>query len=107
MELDGVLRLLPNVQEAEVLSWVERGWVRVDANGDVMSFTEIDVARCRLVRELRTDLAVGEDVMPVVLSLIDQVNELRAALKAVRHAIEQQPEATRVPLLAALRAGEL
>ncbi|HKM65302.1 MAG TPA: hypothetical protein VJY39_22710 [Acidisphaera sp.] len=106
MELEGVLRLLPNVQEAELLSWVERGWVRVDANGDVMSFTEIDIARVRLVHELREDLALGEDVMPVVLSLIDQVNELRAALKAVRRAIEQQPESTRAPLLAALRASE-
>ena len=106
MELEGVLRLLPDVQEAEVLSWVERGWVRVDANGDAMSFTEIDVARVRLVHELREDLALGEDVMPVVLSLIDQINELRAALKAVRRAIEQQPESTRAPLLAALRASE-
>ena len=106
MNLEGVLHLLPDLQEAEVLSWVERGWVHVDANGDVMTFTEIDVARCRLVHEL-TGLDVGEEVMPVVLSLIDQVNELRAALKAVRRAIDQQPEATRVPLLAALHAIEL
>ena len=107
MDLAGVLRLLPDVQQADVLSWVERGWVRVDGEGDVVSFTEVDIARCRLVHELREDLAVGEDVMPIVLSLIDQVNELRAALKAVRHAIEQQPEATRAPLLAALRAAAL
>ena len=105
MKLQGVLRLLPDVQEAEVLSWVERGWVRVDSEGDTILFTEIDVARCRLVHELH-DLSVGDDVMPVVLSLIDQVNELRAALKAVRRAIEQQPEAARTPLLAALRATE-
>lgn len=106
MELEGVLRLLPDVQESEVLSWVERGWVRVDSEGDAISFTEIDVARCRLVHELH-DLSVGDDVMPIVLSLIDQVNELRSMLKAVRRAIDQQPEAARDPLLAALRATEL
>ena len=107
MELAGVLRLLPNLQETEVLSWVERGWVHADGEGNTLSFTEIDVARVRLVHDLREDLALGEDVVPVVLSLIDQVYELRAALKAVRRAVEQQPEPVRTSLLAALRASEL
>jgi chaperone modulatory protein CbpM len=107
MELEALLHLLPNVQETELLSWVERGWVRADEEGNALSFTEIDVARVRLVHELREDLALSEDALPVVLSLIDQVYELRACLKAVRRAVEQQPDEVRLPLLSALHKSSV
>jgi chaperone modulatory protein CbpM len=40
-------------------------------------------------------MEVTEDTIPVVLSLLDQVYELRAQLKAVLRAVEAQPEEVR------------
>ncbi len=57
-------------------------------------FHEIDVARVRLIVELRRDLAIGEEAMPVLLNLLDQLYALRRRLKALADAIDALPEET-------------
>ena len=44
----------------------------VEVDGDLV-FDDSDVARVRLIAELRNDLGVNEDAIPVVLRLLDQV----------------------------------
>jgi chaperone modulatory protein CbpM len=102
MQIDSVIAAVPDLDAVEVVAWVERGWVRPDGAGGTWTFTEIDIARIRLVRDLRQDLGVPDDTIPLVLSLMDQVYELRGALKAVRAAIEQQPDPVRTTMLATL-----
>jgi len=107
MRIDAVLARLPGVQVVELAQWVERGWVRPEAGeGGALEFHEIDVARCRLIVDLRQDLGVSEDAVPVVLGLLDQVYELRGRLRAMTHALAGQPEQVRQAMLAMLqRAG--
>ena len=84
----------------ELTTWVERGWVIPDADGTTLEFHEIDVARVRLIHDLRSGMDVGEDAVPLVLSLLDQVYDLRSRLKAVLRAVEAQPrEVQRLPIL--------
>jgi chaperone modulatory protein CbpM len=99
MRIEGVMAAFPELEVVELQSWVARGWIRPD--GEI--FTEIDIARIRLVRDLRHDMAIAEDTMALVLSLIDQLSDLRQALRSVRVALEAQPEAIREPVLRALR----
>ena len=47
---------------------------------------------------------VGEDAVPLVLSLLDQVYELRTTLKSVLHALEAQPRDVQSALLEIGRA---
>jgi chaperone modulatory protein CbpM len=95
MRIEGLTALFADVDAADVRLWVERGWVIPDsAGGDAgeeWEFHEIDVARVRLVRTLRRDMEVGEESMPVVLSLLDQLYDMHAAMRRVLEAIERQP----------------
>jgi chaperone modulatory protein CbpM len=81
---------------------VERGWVRPDAAGALWEFREVDVARARLVRDLRRDMEVSDDAMPVVLSLLDQVYDLRRALRRLTDALDRQPAELRAAVLKAM-----
>jgi chaperone modulatory protein CbpM len=103
MQITSVLALFGDVSETELSVWVARGWVRPEEADDGWAFREIDIARVRLIRDLRHDMAVGEEAMPVVLSLLDQVYELRGTVRTLVRALETQPEPVRATVLAAVR----
>ena len=103
MQLTSVLALFADLPEAELTVWIARGWVQPDEVDAGWEFREVDVARVRLIRDLRHDMDVGEEAMPVVLSLLDQVYELRGTLRELLRAVNEQPEPVRNTLLAALR----
>ena len=103
MELEALARLFPDMDAVEITTWVERGWVLPEHDGARLEFQEIDVARVRLIRDLRTQMALGDDSIPVVLSLVDQVYDLRSQLRAVLRALDSQPTEVRQSVLVALR----
>jgi chaperone modulatory protein CbpM len=101
--LAAVAGLFSDVGAPLIQDWVARGWVHVaGASPEEWVFAEIDVARIRLIRELRIDLEVDENALPLVLSLLDQVYDLRRALKAVARALEGQPVEVRAAVVAAI-----
>jgi chaperone modulatory protein CbpM len=102
MNITAVVALFSGLSEVELTSWVERGWVIPDSARSGLEFHEIDVARVRLIRDLRHGMDIGEDAVPLVLSLLDQVYELRSRLKSVLHAVEAQPGDVKVAILAAM-----
>jgi chaperone modulatory protein CbpM len=102
MRIDAVLALIRNLDETELTGWIERGWIQPETGQAGWEFLEIDVARIRLVHDLRRNMDVAEDTMPIVLSLLDQVYDLRARLRSVLAAIETQPADIRTRLRAAL-----
>jgi len=101
--LAAVAGLFSDVTAPVIQDWVARGWVHVvGASPEEWVFAEIDVARIRLIRELRVDLEVDESALPLVLSLLDQVYDLRRTLKAVARAVDGQPADVRAAVLAAI-----
>jgi chaperone modulatory protein CbpM len=103
MRFSSVVALFPDLPATELVSWVERGWVRPEGSEPDWVFQEIDVARVRLIHDFARAMAVPEDTMPLVLSLLDQVYTLRGQMRALARAVEGQPEAVRDAILAALR----
>ncbi len=103
MRVTAVVALFPDLRESELLSWVDRGWVRPEGSEPDFIFQEIDIARVRLIRDFRHSMSVAEDTMPLVLSLLDQVYTLRGQIQAIGRAVEGQPEAVRAAILAAIR----
>jgi chaperone modulatory protein CbpM len=75
---------------AELERWIAQEWVRPE--GPPWRFRDIDVARVRLIAELRRGMAIEEEAMPVILSLLDQLYETRRQMRALCGAIEQAPE---------------
>lgn len=103
MRFTAVIAMFPDLREQELHAWVERGWVRPEGHEPDWVFQEIDVARVRLIHDFRYEMAVPEETMPLVLSLLDQVYTLRGQMRAFARAVENQPEAVRAAILAAFR----
>jgi chaperone modulatory protein CbpM len=81
MNITEVTALFADLTQVELVHWVEQGWVVPDAEGTSYVFREIDVARVHLIHDLRRDMDLAEDAIPLVLSLLDQIYELRSQLK--------------------------
>jgi chaperone modulatory protein CbpM len=90
-----VTQRFPELTQPRIVDWVARGWVRAEGPPDDWAFSERDVDRLLLLWELNVDLAIDRDALPVVLSLLDQVASLRAALVAVAGQWDNAPEALR------------
>lgn len=102
--LDEVLAELHGVERTEVLAWLEAAWVRPERQGDQPRFAAIDIARLRLIRELRHDLALDAEALPVVLSLLDEVYGLRRQLRVLSRALAELPAETRASMLVRCRS---
>jgi chaperone modulatory protein CbpM len=100
--IDALMRLIGGLQEAELKHWIDERWVRPEAVSEGYVFREVDVARVRLIVELRRDLAIDEEALPVVLQLLDQVYALRRRLRAISEALDAQPAEVRAAVQARL-----
>jgi chaperone modulatory protein CbpM len=105
IDFDAVLRLIAGVRAADLESWIEEGWVRPEAEPGGYRFGEIDIARVRLIQDLRRDLAINRETVPVVLNLLDQLYAMRRRLRQIDLAISAQPAEVRRSLRVALRRG--
>ena len=74
--------------------WVWQGWIR-PVDKDRQAFSEADMARAALIRDLEDKLGFDEEQVPVLLNLIDQIHGLRAQLKTMLDAFEDLPEDVR------------
>lgn len=71
------------LEQPVVETWVEVGWLIPPQTQPEIAFAEIDVARARLIAELRHDFGVNDEGVAVVLHLLDQVHDLRRAMGEV------------------------
>jgi chaperone modulatory protein CbpM len=102
--IDVLMAEFSGLARADLERWIANRWVRPqagpqgDAQGDAAGyrFREIDVARIRLILELRDEMQIDEDTLPVVLSLLDQLYDERRRLRELCAALEQvAPEEVR------------
>ncbi len=83
------------VAEAEITRWVELTWLRPDGSPGGWMFRDVDIARVRLIAELR-GLQMDEEAMPVVLSLLDQLYAARRRMRLLQQAVDETaPDAVR------------
>ena len=90
-EID-VVRMVGGLKRAELRRWVAAGWVAPQRRDGEPRYREIDVARLQMIVQIRRDMRMTEESMPLVLSLVDQVYGLRNELRRLAEAIEAQPE---------------
>lgn len=101
-----VVATVQRLQLRELRLWVREGWVRPADSTDGPLFDELDIARIRLICDLRVEMSLPVDAVPVILSLLDQVHGLRSEVKELADAINQLPEETRAQVLQAYRRAE-
>ncbi len=75
--------------------WVRNGWVVPATSTSGPRFDDLDVERVRLVCELKEEMNLNDDAVPVVLSLLDQLYGMRREFKALTQALDEQPQKVR------------
>ncbi|WP_431859059.1 chaperone modulator CbpM [Azospirillum sp.] len=106
MDIAQVLASCRRVNAGDLTLWIERRWIRPHHEGAGWSFTEVDVARIELICDLRHDMDLNDEAVPVVLSLLDTVHGLRRRLSLLAVAIARLPPDARAALAAELERGE-
>jgi chaperone modulatory protein CbpM len=76
----------------DLRSWVREGWVRPAQGEDGPFFDDLDIARVRLLCDLRKDMALSGDTIPVILLLIDRLHKSQREFRMLQQALEEQSE---------------
>lgn len=87
----------------ELRFWVREGWVRPAYTTTGPLFDEVDIARVQLLCELKKDMSLSTDALPVVLGLIDQLHQTRRDLLTLTKALDLQPDDVRLTVAASFR----
>ena len=80
-----------DVDAGTVQVWIEEGWLLPQRDQAGFAFSELDVARARLIRDLKDGIGVNDEGIGIVLDLIDQVHGLRSVLRELLHARAGRP----------------
>jgi chaperone modulatory protein CbpM len=73
-------------------AWIAEEWLVPGGTTDEPAFTDADVARAALIRDLRHELEVNDPGIGVILSLLDQVHGLRRTLADVLRDMHEHRE---------------
>jgi chaperone modulatory protein CbpM len=68
--------------------WLEQRWLIPQETSAGMTFSDMDVARARLIQDLKTDFGVNDEGVDVILHLVDQLHGLRRALAQLHKDIQ-------------------
>ena len=69
--------------------WLEQRWLIPEETSAGMNFSDIDVARARLIQDLKSDFGVNDEGVDVVLHLMDKLHGLRRALAQLHKEIQR------------------
>ena len=87
--IDGVIGQISGLTRQDLERWISNAWVQPDRSASGYVFREIDVARARLILEMRDEMEINEDALPVVLLLLDQLYDLRRQMRDLNNAFMQ------------------
>jgi chaperone modulatory protein CbpM len=92
--------------EGDVLEiCLAEGWLLPDHQSGEPTFSDTDLARARLIQDLRHDLGVNDEGIGVILDLIDQLHGLRGTLRHLLTGLQAVPQDAREHLADVLRAA--
>jgi len=91
---------IDNLAPDDLNRWIADLLLRPQSVNGTLVFQEIDVARLRLIMTLRDEFEITEPAFPTILSLLDQLYDLRRQLRRLNAAVEQTvPQEIRSALL--------
>jgi chaperone modulatory protein CbpM len=69
--------------------WLEQRWLIPEETSAGMQFSDIDMARAHLIRDLKHDIGANDEGIDVILHLMDQLHEMRRAFAQLRKDIQE------------------
>jgi chaperone modulatory protein CbpM len=97
--------LAARLEATVVETWVAAGWLIPRRDEEAADFSDADLARAHLIRDLQHDMGVNEEAIPIILDLIDQVHGLRSMLRDVATAVCAQPDEMRQRIVAEITSS--
>jgi chaperone modulatory protein CbpM len=83
-----------NLDRGTLQIWIREEWLIPARGAPEPEFTEMDLARARLIGDLKHDMGVNDEGLGVILHLLDQMHGLRRALaEALASMRERTPPA--------------
>jgi chaperone modulatory protein CbpM len=77
--------------ERETLeAWIQEEWLIPSRSTGELTFSDADIARAQLIRDLKNDLGVNDESVGVILNLVDQVHGLRGVLSEVLRSVRSR-----------------
>jgi chaperone modulatory protein CbpM len=76
-------------------SWIAAGWLIPQREPELI-FSDIDLARAHLIRELKEDFGVNDEGISLILHLLDQIHGLRRSMHGALEEMRQQRQPTDV-----------
>ena len=83
---------LSGMEDETLNAWIEEEWLIPSGSSPELSFSEIDIARARLIRDLQVDFGVNDKGVDVILNLVDQLYGMRRTLMELRHVVRTTSE---------------
>ncbi len=83
---------LSGLEDETLNAWIEEEWLIPSGSLAEMSFSDIDIARAQLIRDLQADFGVNDKGVGVILNLVDQLYGMRRTLMELRHVIRTTSE---------------
>ena len=68
--------------------WIEQRWLIPEQTSAGVRFSDIDIARARLIRNLKDDLGANDEGIDVILHLLDQLHDMRRTLAQLRRDLQ-------------------
>jgi chaperone modulatory protein CbpM len=83
---------LSGMERNTLNAWIEEEWLIPSGSSVELTFSEIDIARAQLIRDLHADFGVNDEGVGVILHLVDQLHGMRRTLLELRHAVRVTSE---------------
>jgi chaperone modulatory protein CbpM len=77
-KLDFLYRAQLDQETLEV--WIKEEWLVPSETAGEPAFSEADLARAKLIRDLKHDMGVNDEGVGIILNLLDQMHSLRKAM---------------------------
>ena len=83
---------LSGIEHETLGVWIEEEWLVPSGSSVEPIFSDIDITRARLIRELLVDFGVNTEGVGVILNLVDQLYGMRRTLTELRQAVRTMSE---------------
>ncbi|MDO8838639.1 MAG: hypothetical protein Q8J92_11100 [Parvibaculum sp.] len=101
---DELIAMIDALQRSDLDAWIDEELV-VPAREEAgtLVFSETECARVRLICTLRYELDIEAAMLPVVMSLVDQLYDTRQKLLSLTAAVRAQDVSVQAAILAAMK----
>jgi chaperone modulatory protein CbpM len=80
------------LERQSLQAWIAAGWLIPPQTEPEPLFSEVDLARAQLIRDLREDMGVNDEGISVILHVVDQMHGLRRSMQQLLDELRAERE---------------